>query len=270
MSTSPRVVLTAGHLRSGPVEALGELLLRQGAQVAGVLAVSVFSPARVRALIRQRGPGFLGHAIRRTLGWGTHPAAAVGAAAAQPLAEHYASKSLSINGLRRFCRAKNVPLAVVPSLNSPAALALLGRVRPDLVIYGGGGILRGPFLDAAGRVLNAHAGPLPAIRGMNAAEWSALLGEPAQATVHLIDRGIDTGPVLLRVPYDRARCRSVDELRDRAVVAGLEGLLRCVAEGTWNVPGEASAPSTSRQCFVLAPVLREVLDARLRASGALP
>lgn len=267
MSTSPRVVLTAGHLRSGPVEALGELLLRQGAQVSGVLAVSVFSPARIRALLRQRGAGFLGQAVRRALGWGTRSAAAV---AAQPLAEYYASKSLSINGLRRFCRAKNVPLAVVPSLNSPAALAFLGRVRPDLVIYGGGGILRGPFLDAAGRVLNAHAGPLPAIRGMNAAEWSALLDQPAEATIHLIDRGIDTGPVLLRMPYDRARCRSVDELRDRAVVAGLEGLLRCVAEGTWNAPGEASAPNRSRQCFVLAPVLREVLDARLRASGARP
>jgi hypothetical protein len=258
-------VLTAGHLRSAPAEALAELLRRRGVAVAGVLAVSVFRLARARALLRQRGVAFLGTAARRALGWNGGSGGAMSSAA--PLAAFLAAHEVVPRGLRRWCKETGVPLAVVPDLNSEATLTLLRRLEPDAVVYGGGGILRAPFLAAVPRVLNAHAGPLPAVRGMNAAEWSLLLGERAEATIHLIDAGIDTGPVLLRVPYDRSGCRSLEDLRERAVVAGLEGLLRCVGERGWMPATETPHATSGRQCFMMATVLRETVDARLRAGA---
>jgi hypothetical protein len=254
-------VLTAGHLRSTPVEALAELLRRRGTDVAGVIAVSVFQLGRARALLRQRGMGFVRHAARRALGWNR---AAGGEETGQlPLAMFLAANGIVPRGLRRWCDEASVPLAVVSDLNAKASLAFLRRVKPQAVVYGGGGILRVPFIEAAGRVLNAHAGPLPAVRGMNAAEWSLLLGEPAEATIHLIDSGIDTGSVLLRVPYERNSCHSLEALRERAVVTGLEGLLRALCEGGWDGPGEAVRAPLQRQCFVMAPVLREIVASRL-------
>ncbi|HEX3499115.1 MAG TPA: hypothetical protein VHT04_07295 [Stellaceae bacterium] len=54
-------------------------------------------------------------------------------------------------------------------------------------------------------------GLLPAHRGMNVAEWAALEGAPVGSTVHLIDSGIGTGPML---QVDIAGCGSVAALRD--------------------------------------------------------
>lgn len=99
---------------------------------------------------------------------------------------------------------------------------------------------------------------------MNAAEWSLLLREPPEVTVHFIDEGIDTGPVLLRKRYDRSGLESIQQLRDRAVATGVRALLEVVDSGRWNEPGTRLAASPTRQCFVMAQALIEVVEERLR------
>jgi methionyl-tRNA formyltransferase len=59
-------------------------------------------------------------------------------------------------------------------------------------------------------------GLLPAFRGVNVAEWASLEGAPVGCTVYLIDRGIDTGPILATRDVDVANCRSIAELRNAA------------------------------------------------------
>jgi phosphoribosylglycinamide formyltransferase 1 len=65
-------------------------------------------------------------------------------------------------------------------------------------------LLRRPFFDRyEGRVVNAHSAPLPEFPGAHPIEdvLAAGLSESA-ATVHYVDEGIDTGPVIVaeRVP----------------------------------------------------------------------
>src|SRR5205823_2033065 len=80
------------------------------------------------------------------------------------------------------------------ALDSEQALAAVRALSPEFAVYLGGGILRRAFIEAAGGiVINAHQGPLPEIRGMNAVEWALFLGRTPEVTIHLIDRGIDTG-----------------------------------------------------------------------------
>ena len=57
-------------------------------------------------------------------------------------------------------------------------------------------------------IINVHPGTLPSYRGLFAPFWQILHREPELGcSVHLVDRGIDTGPILgiARVPFDPTR-----------------------------------------------------------------
>lgn len=75
----------------------------------------------------------------------------------------------------------------------------LARYRPDLVVSAGFMKILGPaVLDAfGGRLVNTHPALLPAFPGAHAVRDALAAGVPVTgATVHLIDAGVDTGPVL--------------------------------------------------------------------------
>lgn len=83
--------------------------------------------------------------------------------------------------------------------SEPAYLAALREARVDLVVLAGFmRILKGEFLRAyEGRVVNIHPALLPAFPGLEA--WRQALDygvKMAGCTVHLVDQGIDTGPIL--------------------------------------------------------------------------
>ena len=73
-----------------------------------------------------------------------------------------------------------------------------------------------------GRVLNLHPSLLPWNRGYNSLLWSAAEGTPHGVTVHWVDEGIDSGPIVarteiafggtttLRQGYDATRDAMVD------------------------------------------------------------
>ncbi|MBL8700139.1 MAG: hypothetical protein JNK67_17305 [Alphaproteobacteria bacterium] len=84
----------------------------------------------------------------------------------------------------------------------PALASWLRDEAIDVAIQGGVGILRDAVL-AAPRIgwLNVHPGALPAYRGNACPEWAVLEGEDVVATAHLIDAGIDTGPVVCAARY---------------------------------------------------------------------
>jgi hypothetical protein len=85
----------------------------------------------------------------------------------------------------------------VRSLDSQeCADLLLGlQARWAFLVYAP--IIRPRLLAVPGLiVLNAHGGLLPKYRGMNASIWSRLAGDPLGVTVHIVDAGVDTGPIL--------------------------------------------------------------------------
>ncbi|MCS3663479.1 folate-dependent phosphoribosylglycinamide formyltransferase PurN [Salinibacter ruber] len=154
------------------------------------------------------------------------------------------------------------------SINDEEAVGTVAAADADWVIYGGGGILSESFIDAAdGRILNAHSGPLPEVRGMNACEWSLLLGYEPAVTIHLINHGIDTGGVISEHPVPVRDGDSVEHFRKRAVALGVEALCQTVLDPPEQLPEPRRDAATHRQCFVLAPALRELLEKRL-AQGA--
>lgn len=257
-----RIVLTAGFDRARHAVAIAELARRAGHTVAAVIVVRALRVRRVKQFVRQRGAGGLVDAARRFVG-GAPRETADSEVEALLVQESIAERSLSA-----WCRRHGVPLRAVADLNAPNTVEFLRALRVDGVVYGGGGILRRPFLEAAdGRVLNAHSGPLPDVRGMNACEWALLLGAPPAITIHVIDEGIDTGGVLEVVPIGVERGDTLARLRGKCVVAGVRGLVRALGVLAGPLPRRAPAAASRRQCFTLAPVLRELLEQRLEARG---
>lgn len=110
----------------------------------------------------------------------------------------------------------------VEDLNSESACSFARAARVERVLYAGGGILRERFLAAVeARVLNAHAGPLPEVRGMNACEWSLLLGCEPTVTIRWIDSGIDTGATVERIAIALEARDDLESLRGKCTVAGV-------------------------------------------------
>ena len=80
-----------------------------------------------------------------------------------------------------------------------ALAAELGAFEPDLVVSAGFMKLVGPAVLGAfgGRLINTHPALLPAFPGAHAVRDALEAGVSVTgATVHVVDAGVDTGPVL--------------------------------------------------------------------------
>ena len=116
--------------------------------------------------------------------------------------------------------------------NEPSEVALMEAAKPDVVLVFGTGILREPLLSAfEGRILNIHLGLSPYYRGAGTNFWPLVNREPEYvgATIHYLDAGIDTGPI---VSHARPRIELGDgphDLGNKTIVAAAQALLRAAA-----------------------------------------
>lgn len=124
-------------------------------------------------------------------------------------------------------------LHTVTAHNAPDALALLDTLQPDVIAVYGTAVIREPVMARARRaVLNMHTGLSPQYRGADTVFWPLYYGEPEWigTTIHQLDRGIDSGPVLatVRPPIDPGD--DEDTLFAKCVVAGTAAYVRVLAD----------------------------------------
>jgi phosphoribosylglycinamide formyltransferase 1 len=147
--------------------------------------------------------------------------------------------------------AAGIPTAVLEANDYPSreerdiALAKWLETRGvDLVVCAGYmHLFRKPFFDHyGGRIVNTHSAPLPEFPGAHPIEDVLAAGlQETAATVHYVDEGIDTGPVITseRVPVYpgdtpdllRARVQAVEHRLLPQVVKELARDLRVLAGG---------------------------------------
>lgn len=90
-------------------------------------------------------------------------------------------------------------LRSVSSVNDSETIQLLQSIQPDLVVVNGTRIISKKVLESVQcYFINTHAGITPKYRGVHGAYWALVKGDKANCgvTVHLVDKGIDTGGVL--------------------------------------------------------------------------
>lgn len=122
-------------------------------------------------------------------------------------------------------------------------VAALQNAGVDWVVLAGFMRIVGPDLLEAypQRIVNIHPSLLPAFPGLNAQNQAWTYGvRVAGATVHLVDRGVDTGPIVMQaavsvLPEDTAESLSQKILAEehRLYPAALKKLCR----GNWRLDG---------------------------------
>ena len=122
-----------------------------------------------------------------------------------------------------YCRDKEIRIETVGSLESPEAVQRIRDLAPDIAVHAGAGLLRRDLLEVPRMgTLNAHMGILPHYRGTNVTEWACFSGDPVGCSVHLIDEGIDTGPIVCVREVKADGATGVSDLRSRVNAAQLE------------------------------------------------
>jgi formyltetrahydrofolate-dependent phosphoribosylglycinamide formyltransferase len=200
-------------------------------------------PARVVCLVS--GSGTLLQALLDAAGQDGYPARVVAVGADRP----------GIEGLARAARA-GVPDFVVRLGDHPDRAAWDRALRdavaahePDLVVSAGFMKILGPAFLArfGGRVLNTHPALLPAFPGPHAVSDALAYGvKVTGCTVHLVDAGVDTGPIVAQEPVLVEPGEDVDKLHERIKVVErrlLVDVISKVAREGYTVNGrEVSVP----------------------------
>jgi formyltetrahydrofolate-dependent phosphoribosylglycinamide formyltransferase len=154
------------------------------------------SPPRARVVVLLSGAGSLCAALLEAADDAGYPAqvVAVGADREAPGLEHARRR-----GLPAFTvRLRDFPDRAAWDVALADAIAAHG---PDLVVSAGFMKIVGPAVLARyeGRLVNTHPALLPAFPGAHAVRDALAAGvDVTGSTVHLVDAGVDTGPVLAR------------------------------------------------------------------------
>jgi hypothetical protein len=127
-------------------------------------------------------------------------------------------------------------------------------------------IIRSNLIGAMpGGILNDHLGVLPFIRGRSSLEFSLLHGLPPAATVHFVDEGVDTGPLVRGYVYAPGPGEATVEGLKAHVLrhqdARLLDVLRYLGGGGRRTL--ANPPEQGLQYFSMHPSFVRWLDARV-------
>jgi folate-dependent phosphoribosylglycinamide formyltransferase PurN len=136
----------------------------------------------------------------------------------------------------------------VPSINSRECIGHLRRLQPRAILVVGTRIIAEEVLGAIDApFINYHAGITPKYRGVHGGYWAKAEGDPNNfgVTVHLIDKGIDTGDVLYQArlaPTVKDNYSTFPYLQLVAALPLLERAARDATTGTLR-PEKVDLPS---------------------------
>ena len=107
----------------------------------------------------------------------------------------------------------------------------LERLNPDMIVVVAYGKILPEYILNFPRYgcINMHASLLPKYRGAGPIQWSVINGEEKTGiTSMLMEKGLDTGDMLLKVETEIGEYETASELHDRLMVMGAELLVKTI------------------------------------------
>src|SRR4029077_15750004 len=135
---------------------------------------------------------------------------------------------LDVGHLREWWVRSGIVPFKVPHLNHLDSRAALEKIQPDIIVRVSGGLLKRHIFSQARLVtLNIHHGQAPLIRGLSNIAWGIVENrrEWIGTTIHVIDEGVDTGPVRGRGARKLPRGATGASLYFRAHLEGVAALV---------------------------------------------
>jgi methionyl-tRNA formyltransferase len=151
------------------------------------------------------------------------------AAVTQPDRPKGRGQKLAFSPIKSLSLAKNLPVFQPEKVRDPSFLEVLKSLYPDLlVVVAYGQILAPSVLSIPPRgCVNVHASLLPKYRGAAPIARAILGGETRTGvTTIFMDRGMDTGPILLTAETEIGDSDTTGTLHDRLAGMGADLLAR--------------------------------------------
>ncbi len=107
----------------------------------------------------------------------------------------------------------------------------LERLNPDMIVVVAYGKILPEYILNFPKYgcINMHASLLPKYRGAGPIQWSVINGEEKTGiTSMLMEKGLDTGDMLLKVETEIGEYETASELHDRLMVMGAELLIKTI------------------------------------------
>lgn len=174
-------------------------------------------------------------------------------------------QELSPSPVKICATANNIPVFSPTTLRDGQALSCLHEWRPDVVVVVAyGKILPEEILSLPPHgCVNVHASLLPSFRGASPIVWAVRSGVPESGvTLMLMDKGMDTGPVLKTLAFSLREDETSGSLAEKMMESGpdfLVGGLLDYLDGNLH-PVAQDGP------FSLAPMIRKE-DGRISFAG---
>jgi methionyl-tRNA formyltransferase len=142
---------------------------------------------------------------------------------------HFAARDASEEAYFAAHGTVAAPARLVPpgGCNDPAEIDAMRALEPDVVLVFGTGLLKQRLIDTfPGRILNIHLGLSPYYRGAGTNFWPLVNGEPEYcgATIHFLDAGVDTGPIIAHVRPDIRHGDGPHDIGNKTIVAAAAAL----------------------------------------------
>lgn len=191
--------------------AVVDILLKLGVKVNAVL-VNRITIARVRAEWQRDGSIIVSKIWRKLILRSNESAAKTKFS----LRIIFDTLNIRQKNLKSLCADHDIPLLMVEGFGD-ASVPVASRVRHEVAIFTGGGLLSGRFLNLFPHgVINVHHGHLPGYKGMDVVHAPILEGRYGTVgmTAHFMTAALDDGPVLERCSIDPTGYQGIDESRN--------------------------------------------------------
>ncbi|NMB60891.1 MAG: hypothetical protein GYA18_00955 [Chloroflexi bacterium] len=171
--------------------------------------------------------------------------------------------------LQQLAKQFAIPFRSVKDLSEEKCTEFLKEITPDIIVFTGGGLVRQAVLDIPKLgVLNCHTGVLPPFRGMDVVEWTAMVNAVNNigfgVTLHYMDKGVDTGEILLVKKIETDVSDTFISIRMRLEVLMVNTMLEGVHAIADNLI--CSSPQNTqdgKQYFVMHPRIKCIAEQRL-------
>ncbi len=167
-------------------------------------------------------------------------------------------RSLAASAVKRAAQEWGLPVVQPVSLKTPEAVEQLAGFQPDAIVVAAyGQILPPPVLDIPRyRCINVHGSLLPRFRGAAPVPAAILAGDEfTGVSIMLMEKGLDTGPVLARSQIPIAPQDTTGSLTEKLSRIGAYLLLEAL--GGWRRGEIIPQPQDEAGATYCRPISKE-------------
>lgn len=157
----------------------------------------------------------------------------VAAVVTQPDKQKGRGKEVKMTPVKECALRHGIPVFQPVKIKEPEAVAELEKYQADLfVVAAFGQLLSEEILNMPEYgCINIHASLLPAYRGAAPIQWAVLNGEKESGvTIMQMDKGLDTGDMLLKRSVELSPTETGDSLHDKLMHLGAELIVEALSK----------------------------------------